>query len=291
MVTVSEMATDARVCREAESLVEAGYEVDILCLRSSIPARIRGARLIERGYGRLPRKLRLFLTTIDFFVSTVIRPADVYHAHNVPALPGCWLAARLRRSRLVYDAHEIYAISSRMPKGQTGGHTRRQHVEAAIERRLAPGADLRITASEAYGRVIADALRIPAPIAVPNYPPLPPLFAESPLRGLIGASADEVVVLYQGGFYLGSRPLDVLVRAVPLLPENYRLVLLGFGVAGEEEILAQLAKDLGVTDRVTLLPPVAHQDLARFTAGADIGVVPLTVTQDATRLVAPEQAV
>lgn len=289
MVTASEMATDARVCREAESLIDVGYDVRILCLSSSIPARIRGAELIERSYGHLPRRARLIAMTIDIFVSTVIRGADIYHAHNVPALPGCWVAARLRGSKLVYDAHELYALDVRLPKGTQGEHTRRQHFEAGVERHLGRRADARITASDKYAEVIAKAIQVVPPVAVPNYPPLPPMFKESPLRDLVGARDGDIVLLYQGGFYLSSRSLDTVVRGMRLLPSRYRLALLGFGVNGEELTLAALADDVGVADRVRVLAPVPHQDLARHTAGADIGIIPLRLTEDATRLCAPNK--
>jgi len=289
MVTVSEMATDARVCREAEALVDAGYSVRILCLASPIPPMIRGVELIERDYSKLPRRARLIAMSLGFLAATLVRSSDVYHAHNVPALPACWLAARLRRARLVYDAHELYALDSRFPEGGEGDHTRRQHVEAAIERTLGRTADLRLTASEGYARVIARSLGIEPPIAVPNYPPLPERIVDSPLRALSGAGDDDIVVLYQGGFYMSSRALDTVVRGMRLLPERYCLVLLGFGVMGEERQLAAIAKAEGVDDRVTILPSVRHQELPKYTAGADIGVIPLRLINDATRLCAPNK--
>jgi len=289
MVTVSEMATDARVCREAEALVDAGYSVRILCLASPIPPMIRGVELIERDYSMLPRRARLIAMTLGFLAATLFRSADIYHAHNVPALPGCWLAARLRRAPLGYDAHELYALDSRFPKGGDGSHTRRQHVEAAIERTLGRRADLRLTASDGYARVIARSLGIEPPIAIPNYPPLPETIVDSPLRHLAGVGEDDIVVLYQGGFYRSSRALDTVVRGMRLLPDRYRLVLLGFGVMGEEKELAALATTVGVADRVTILPSVRHQELAKYTAGADIGVIPLRLINDATRLCAPNK--
>lgn len=289
MVTVSEMATDARVCREAEALADAGYAVRILCLASPIPAAIRGVELVEYDFRRLPRPIRLIAWTLVFFFATVVRSADIYHAHNVPALPGCWVAAKLRRQKLVYDAHELYALDSRFPKGKEGEHTRRQVVEAAIERRLGRSADLRLTASDGYAKVIAGALGCDPPVVIPNYPPLPPRISDSPLRSLAGASVDDIVLLYQGGFYLTSRALDVVVQGMRYLPANYRLVLLGFGVLGEEESLAQLAVTEGVADRVSVLPPVRHQELARYTAGADIGIIPLRLVNDALRLCAPNK--
>lgn len=289
MVTVSEMATDARVCREAETLSDAGYSVKVLCLASTMSAVTRGVDLIELDDGRLPRPAQLVWVALRFFIATLVRPADIYHAHNVPALPGCWVASRLRCSLLVYDAHEVYAVGKAFPRGRNRSHSRRQHVEAAIERSLGRRADLRLTASDGYGRVIAKSLGVEGPVVIPNYPPLPELTIESPLRSRSNASDEDILVLYQGGFYLESRSLDTVVRGMRLLPRHYRLVLLGFGLAGEEHHLAALAKAEGIEDRFLLLPPVRHQELAAYTAGADIGVIPLRLINEAANLCAPNK--
>ena len=289
MVTVSEMATDARVCREAETLVDAGYEVEIVCLGSELVASVRGVRLVERRYPAMPRRLKLAVMALDFFLAALVRRADIYHAHNVPALPGCWVAARLRRAALVYDAHELYALTDRLPKRGDGRHSRRQQLEAKIEATLGVRADLFLTAGDGYAAAIAHALTIEQPIVIPNFPPLPPRLVDDRLRVLAGADVDDVVILYQGGFYLSSRSLDVVVRSLLFLPQHYRLVLLGFGVTNEAEQLETLANDIGVGDRFTLLPPVPHQQLADFTVGADLGVIPLKLMGDAARLCAPNK--
>src|SRR4051794_11171148 len=108
MVTASEMSTDARICREAETLARAGFDVRILCLRSRMPARVEGVRLIEQRYLNVPLRARSIFVAGRLLIGTLIRRADTYHAHNVPVLPGAWMAARLRRANLVYEAHELY---------------------------------------------------------------------------------------------------------------------------------------------------------------------------------------
>lgn len=289
MVTVSEMATDARVCREAETLADEGYTVKILCLASSMSPEIRHVELVEYRYGWLPRRIRLVAMSVGFFVSTVIRSADIYHAHNVPALPGCWVAARVRRAILVYDGHEVYSLDDVFLHGGNRLHTTKQKFEAKIERILGRRADLRLTAGDKYGQVMARALNVDPPITIPNYPPLPDSILESPLRAMIKCQPDDVIVLYQGGFFLGSRDLATLVKGMKLLPGNYHLVLLGFGIKDESEQLALLARNEGVQDRVHVLPPVRHQELARYTSGADIGVIPLRLKDDGDRLCAPNK--
>lgn len=287
MITVSEMRTDARISREAEALHRAGFDVEILCSLSVPPAVISGPRLTEIRPSPGPRGLRMVTLFLRLWWATVRRSADIYHAHNVHTLPMAATAAALRRGRVVYDAHELYALSATGESSQPP--TLRQRLESWVERRLARRAGLRLTASTRYAQHISQALDIDPPIAVPNYPELPDDGCESPLRALIGARDTDIVVLYQGGFYLRSRALDVVVEAMRLLPPAYRLVFLGFGPNDEESLLRRQISDAGLGDRVNILPAVPHQELAAYTRGADIGVIPFRLTSAAMQLCSPNK--
>jgi glycosyltransferase involved in cell wall biosynthesis len=196
--------------------------------------------------------------------------------------------ARLRRAKLVYEAHELFSVSA--PRGSGGRVSAMQRLERSSERLFAPKADLRLTASRRYGSQMASALGIDPPLAIPNYPVLPPAPQRlSPLRQRIGAAEDEIVILYQGGYYSGTRAIDVLIRAVALLPAQYRLVLLGFGSDQEEALLHDLIEGLHLSTRVMMLPAVSHRELPEYTAGADIGVIPFRLRTMDMQLCSPNK--
>src|SRR5438309_12093932 len=105
MASASHMHTDARVVREAQTLARAGYDVTVLALASDPPAAIDGVRLVEVGcHTKRPTPGDLARLSARFVASQ----ADVYHVHNVHLLPAGWLAARLRRARVVYESHELF---------------------------------------------------------------------------------------------------------------------------------------------------------------------------------------
>jgi len=290
MVTASEMGTDARICREAETLARAGYEVRVLCLKGDVPASAKGVELIEQDFRRVPRRARLAAIAVRMSVSALLRRADIYHAHNIPALPSSWLSARIRRARLVYDAHELYAARVRSAQDEVAPPPGwRLRAEAALERSLASRADLHLTVSPRYADEIAASLRLPRPIPIPNYPPLAPPGVDPILRKTVGVNDDEIVILYQGGYYLATRALDVLIRAMKVLPPQYHLAFVGFGPHGEERQLEDWIREANVGSRVSLLPAVPHQELARWTSGADIGVIPFRMERQAMVLGSPNK--
>lgn len=94
-------------------------------------------------------------------------------------------------------------------------------------------------------------------------------------RAALGIDAREKVVAFIGRIQPLKAP-DVLLRAVAKLPD-LRVVIAG-GPSGSglatPEGLVHLAAELGITDRVTFLPPQSRDDLVRVYRAADIVAVP-----------------
>src|SRR5712692_3002561 len=111
--------TDVRVMREATALVEEGFAVSIVDVESD------RTHPVEEEIGGICVK---HIMMSSWFVSTRFKPwflakatwmlicgilrlirtpADIYHAHEEQALPACYIAARLRRKLLIFDAHEL----------------------------------------------------------------------------------------------------------------------------------------------------------------------------------------
>lgn len=90
----------------------------------------------------------------------------------------------------------------------------------------------------------------------------------SALRKKYGLEGRKVLV------YVGEMSawhgIDVLVRAMALLGEGYRALILGKNA----EILKPLAVELGVLDRLVFTGPVRHEEVPLYISAADIGVAP-----------------
>jgi glycosyltransferase involved in cell wall biosynthesis len=94
----------------------------------------------------------------------------------------------------------------------------------------------------------------------------------SPLRDVLGAKQLERIILYQGGIKV-QRGLVKVVEAMPHLPPDAIFAILGYGPDGST--IQERARELGVADRVRILPAVPQRDLIAHTAGADIGIIPI----------------
>ncbi len=89
--------------------------------------------------------------------------------------------------------------------------------------------------------------------------------------------ADVPTILFAGRIQ-ALKGIDVAISALAHMQTPAHLVIVGgpSGAAGEAEIahLEALAEGLGVMDRVHLIPPQPHDQLARFYQAADVLVMP-----------------
>ncbi|WP_440947238.1 glycosyltransferase family 4 protein [Methanosarcina sp. T3] len=76
---------------------------------------------------------------------------------------------------------------------------------------------------------------------------------------------DRIVLLYVGRL-VPSKCVDFLIKAIPLLSEDFVLVLVGGGT--ERENLESLAASLNVSDRVIFAGKVSNEDLPKYYASS-----------------------
>ncbi len=107
------------------------------------------------------------------------------------------------------------------------------------------------------------------------------------LRERLGIDAGAPLVLHQGA-PAPARGCEVLVEALAALP-SVRLAFLGDPEPGYAAGLRRLIAERGLSERVTLLPSVALEDLLAHTAEADVGVTLLQDTCLNHRLALPNK--
>jgi glycosyltransferase involved in cell wall biosynthesis len=196
--------------------------------------------------------------------------ADVYHGHDLNALPAAYAARRRHGGHLVYDSHELFLEA---------GATARQPAWARsmvrrLERRWARAADVVVTVNESIAAELRQRYGIRRTVVVRNCPPrwTPPEPDRHPLRTALGVGLDTPIVLYHGGF-LPDRGLDRLAAAV--LDHDLaqvHLAFLGFGPG--QAGLERLAATSRAGGRVHVLAAVPSDELLEWVADADVAAMP-----------------
>lgn len=247
------------------------------------PARVvaavrrRGRTMLRRTRARSPsRALRVLLARKFGSITLQRRLRDavvglgpaVVHCHDLPTVPIGIRAARRTGAKVVYDAHEIYEEVSQLTE-------RRRRRYRAMQRRVSGHVDGLVTVNDAIHEFLRSSYpRLPEGEVVCNavLPPDGPPVDDGRLRDRAAVADGQRILLYQGGF-ARFRGLDVLVRAAPLLPQDWTLVMMGWGAYEAELVrIAHLVDP--EQQRVRFIPGAPHAELRQWTAGADLGVIP-----------------
>ncbi len=305
MIVRNSVTDDSRVLKSAWSLSEGGWDVLVLGASKSgdsdqftvgiasvarVPAKItirltflaRVARKLRFLKGKylhqmlprsmpgvpgLPRAVNVMAPYALAFKPHVI------HAHDYTALPIAEaLAKKLEiagtKTKLIYDAHEyLQGVHHLSPMA---------HIAYTLaEKEGAQKSDAVIVVSEEMAPLIRDYLSLDFdPVVVANDPVVEGRH-ESPtdIRSACGL-AEGVPLLVYSGAVAPQRGLDTAVEALPLMPDVHLAVIAQVSNPYVPPLVAH-AQELGVGDRVHILPYVPNAELVSFLSTADIGLIPL----------------
>jgi len=277
MIILNTFVNDMRVIKEASTLAQQDIEVAVLAVHEEGLAREESLcgftvhRMASKGlrlFTKRPLPLTRYFGLVLKGVCLGVRMrADVYHCHDLKALPIGYLICRFRRAKLIYDSHELWSDSA-----YRLAHSRvRFWLARKVEHFLVRRVDSIITVSNSIADYIVQQDGTARPIVIRNVPYLQKIQRTNLLRESLGLVADErKIVLYQGGIFQG-RGLAEVIRAMEHV-ENAILILMGDGPLREP--LKGLCHELQLSDRVFFHEAVPPQELLRYTAGADVGVAP-----------------
>ncbi|MDD4490366.1 MAG: glycosyltransferase, partial [Paludibacter sp.] len=110
IISVSnDLSTDQRVMKVATSLSSNGYDVLLTgrLLKNSLPLT---TNIANKRFKFLFNKGILFYAGLNtrLFFFLLFKKASIFYANDTDTLPACFLAAKLKNKKLVFDAHELF---------------------------------------------------------------------------------------------------------------------------------------------------------------------------------------
>ncbi|MBN8593359.1 MAG: glycosyltransferase [Anaerolineae bacterium] len=267
---------DARVQKEAASLVRAGWRVIVVGLaltETDIPSvESMDGYTIWRVIPPLPvgttrsswGKLLRLIVAIPLIIGRIrATGARVFHGNDfigllIMALAGIW------RRPVIYDAHELFF--DRWPADSTYPLRRPLLMLRPLEGWLARRAAAVMTVGDKLADRLVETLKIARPVVVRNAVDLTKLGTAVPIERRPG----ERLVAHSGALVQG-RNLKELIDCLPHLPDDITLTLIGDGVL--RPALAPQAEALGGRDRLRMVYPVTPTTIPPTLAQADAAVV------------------
>ncbi|MFG1608532.1 glycosyltransferase [Actinoplanes sp. NPDC049265] len=215
------------------------------------------------------------LVDLDLVFGPVIEELepDVIHANDITMIHTVAMSVARMRARgeqvaWLYDAHEyVPGIDSWKPAAA------RAYQE--IERRFIRQADAVVTVSPEIADLLRKDYRLPeTPVVVRNTPIRETIGVANPkpsVRANCGL-ADDVPLLVYSGWLAPERGLGTAITALPELPGVHLAIVSGHKSAEREKLLAR-AEQLGVLDRVHVVPYVPQYAVPDYLSSADLGLI------------------
>lgn len=284
MLVVSALRIDPRVEREARALASNGYHVTVICPDISSPSLVE--QPIDWGMGIqfdiLGWQAASFVNQHPWLHGDLMLEAALkyrplaFHCHDLSTALIGLAAARLVGSRCVCDFHEWYsenvswdAAAQKYVPHPDSTRTMYQAAEALAMAR----ADEVITVCNSIAHELEADYSVSGKSVhvIRNVPSLKRSDAVYPsLRDSLQVKSDQVVLLWQGGTG-PTRLLEPVIKALALAP-NIVFVIRGPSLDLFGDGYRKLAEEIGVGDRLHLLPPVKSADVVAASVGADVGI-------------------
>lgn len=303
IVSPGNLASNPRLLKEADALHGAGYDVTaIVCdyteeLRSAddeiaagVPwtvvrvPRPLGERAVTLAAGRLARMVAAIGAAVPVGlaarasggpVSTLRRAAraitaDLYIAHYVAGLAAVAPVAGRRGAMLGFDAEDFHSGEG------TGGADEdfRMKLIETVERAALPSCAYITAAAPLIATAYADRYGV-APTTVLNVFPLgmaPAAPSSDAVSGAAPLTPGHLKAYWFSQTIGLDRGLQPFLQAMARTKSRVTLDIRGGNKRGDGDRLMALARELGIADRVCLLPKAAPDQMVTLAAAYDVGL-------------------
>ncbi len=259
----NDLTTDQRVHKTCITLQECGYFVIEYgrLLPESLP--------LNRPYFTIRKKL-LFRKGPQFYAEYNIRlffhllftNVDLIFANDLDSLPAAFLAAKIRRKRLIYDTHEYY---TEMPELVHRPFI--QSIWRKMEDYFFPKLNDILTVNDSIAKLYSD--KYNKKVLVSRN--IPSTFSAERLRNRseLGLPENKRIIILQGTGINIQRGAEEAVLAMQFL-ENEILLIVGSG-----DVIPTLRKmvvDYKMQDKVIFKPKMPFAELRQYTMNSDLGL-------------------
>ncbi|MFW6226781.1 MAG: glycosyltransferase, partial [Bacteroidota bacterium] len=260
LAVTNDTFTDQRVHKVAKTLYNSGFQVVVVGKRSK--------KAIEnRDYAKIVRLPVIFKKGFLFYAEFNLRlcfrllfiTADIFSANDLDTLPAIVVAAKIKRSKVVYDSHEYFTQSPEIVNRKIV-----RTVWQGIERCFINKIDAAITVSSSIAQEYMSLYKIRF-FVIRN---LPVLNKEIKSRSLPEIFKKYNVIIYQGSLNVG-RGLENAIRSMQFMGKHVKMVIIGTGDIDHQ--LKSLVKSLKLDTEVFFPGRISPDELPVLTRAAVLG--------------------
>lgn len=264
---------ESRALKQSKSLIDSGLFDEVLFAVSwtdHLPERetIDSHRSIWRVKLSIPEKRVIYrLRYYEWIARILVNPAsddvEVVQCHSLLSLPVGLLFKLFKRSKVIYDAHELETESNGL-KGK------RKLLYKIIERLFIPFVDAVMVVSDPIADWYEKHYPIPRPYVVRNIPSMKQNSTVSRsdicLKNIFNIPENETLFIYVGGLFRG-RGIELLLNAFAQADRTKHIVFMGYGEF--EEKIQDYQRQFS---NIHFHPAVSPDLVLSYTQTADVGI-------------------
>ena len=267
---ISDVFSDQRIRKVANSLHNAGYDVQVIGRAKKNSPSIEG---LPFSVKRLPMwfssgPLLYAEFNIRLFFILLFTKGDIFNANDLDTLLANFLVAKLRRKTLVYDSHEYF---TEVPEIQ--GRPWVKNSWETIEKLTLPAADQVYTVNDSIANIYSKQYKRTIQV-IRNLPLLNNSFKSAAGRHELNLPPEQNILILQGAGINIDRGAEEALLSLQYL-QNTLLLIIGSGDV--LPYLKQLRKEKQLEDKVLILGRLPYEEMMPSTAAADLG---LTLDKD-----------
>ena len=228
-------------------------------------------------------KHTFFCFEFNFFINKVFGKGKYYDyiwANDLPTLYPAFKIAKKIGSELVYDSHEIYVETLNQFFPSKVNFVKSIIFKSLlkvmklhgfyIEKKLIKKSHYFITVNDSLLNYFNKKHEIKKSCVIMNFPYLNKSnFKKIDLFKKNNWKNSSYLIVYQGVINKG-RGIDIIIRTLKILPDNFKLVIIGDGPLKEE--LKNLSSKLNLSKRVDFINKVPINKLLNYTSSCHIGI-------------------
>jgi glycosyltransferase involved in cell wall biosynthesis len=252
IAVTNDLATDQRVFRVSQTLVESGYQVTLV-----------GRQLVHSPEFKQPYKAKRFKLlcskgalfyacyNLRLFLYLLCHKFDAVLANDLDTLTASFIATKIKRKVLIYDSHEYF---TEVP--ELLGREFQKNTWLWLEKLMLPKLKHAFTVSPSIAKAYEN-----------KYGTDFKVVRNLPFKSEAAETKRKKVLIYQGALNLG-RGIELMIQTMPYLPD-YKLWIAGTGDI--EEKLKELVFILGLEKQVVFLGRLPMEQLHQKTVQATLG--------------------
>jgi glycosyltransferase involved in cell wall biosynthesis len=198
------------------------------------------------------------------FLFLLLKKSDLIYANDLDTLAPCFLVSKLKKSRLIYDTHELF---TEVP--ELTSRPRVKKIWLSIERFIFPKLDNIVTVNESIAKIYEKKYNKPVRY-VRNVPELKELEDKIVRRSELNINEEDFILIIQGSGLNKDRGIEEAIMALEYCKD---CVLLLVGNGDVIPFAKRMVLERQMQSKVKFIPRMPYNELMRITRGADLGLL------------------